>query len=143
MTSRPEQKTAHHLQLAFAGEGRDQLRFRYYAWLADEQGATEVAAVFREVAEEELLHACRLFELAAASGVDPVTGHAIGSVTEVLESALESERAEAAEIYPAYARAARREGRDDVAEWFERHAVADADHARRFEALLRTIEAGS
>lgn len=140
MSARPDQRTQHHLRLAFAGEGRDQLRFRYYSWLAEQSGDHEAAAVFREIAEEELLHACRLFELAAETGVDPVTGHAIGTLAEVLASAVESERLEATEIYPLYARTARREGRDDVADWFDRHAAADADHARRLETLLQSTE---
>jgi rubrerythrin len=140
VTSRPDRRTEHHLRLAFAGEGRDQLRFRYYAWLAEQAGAAEAAAVFRDIAEEELLHACRLFELAADTGIDPVTGHAIGSLAEVLASAVESERLEANEIYPSYARTARREGRQEVADWFERHAEADAAHAERLETLLRALD---
>jgi rubrerythrin len=43
------------------------------------------------------------------------------------------------DMYPGMAKAARAEGFDDIADWFETLAKAEKSHAGRFAALLKTI----
>lgn len=43
-------------------------------------------------------------------------------------------------MYPSMAKAAREEGFDDVAEWFETLAKAEKSHAGRFQKMLDTLK---
>ena len=44
-------------------------------------------------------------------------------------------------MYPAYAQAAREEGFDEIADWFETLARAERSHANRFQKTLNDLEA--
>ena len=43
-------------------------------------------------------------------------------------------------MYPSMSKAARDEGFDDIAEWFETLAKAEKSHAGRFQKMLDTIK---
>jgi rubrerythrin len=57
---------------------------------------------------------------------------AVGTTADNLRSAIAGETYEYTEMYPGFARTAREEGFDDVAEWFETLARAEKSHAGRF-----------
>ena len=42
-------------------------------------------------------------------------------------------------MYPAFAKTARDEGLDDIADWFEILAKAEKSHAGRFEQMLDSL----
>jgi rubrerythrin len=50
---------------------------------------------------------------------DPVTGVPIGNSVDNLKSAIEGEVHEYTDMYPGYAKTAREEGFEEIADWFE------------------------
>lgn len=132
-------KTHDNLKEAFAGESQANRRYLYFAQKADVEGRPEVAGLFRDVAEGETGHAFGHFEFLEEVG-DPVTGVPVGSTEENLKSAIEGETYEYTQMYPGFAKTARDEGFDEVAEWFETLARAEKSHAGRFTKGLENLE---
>ena len=131
-------KTFENLKAAFAGESQANRRYLYFARLADSEGYSEVAELFREVAQHETGHAfghMRFLKQVA----DPVTDVPIGSSRQNLTSGYEGETYEATEMYPGFAEVARNEGFEELAEWFETLAKAERSHAGRFTKGLESI----
>jgi rubrerythrin len=132
-------KTAQNLKEGFAGESQANRRYLYFAQKADIEGRPEVAGLFRDVAEGETGHAFGHFEFLEEVG-DPVTGVPVGSTEENLKSAIEGETYEYTQMYPGFAKTARDEGFDEIAEWFETLARAEKSHAGRFTKGLENLE---
>ena len=131
-------ETEKNLKEAFAGEAQANRRYLYFARKADVEGYPEVAgmfrdvaALFRSVAEGETGHAFGHFDFLAEVG-DPVTDVAVGATTDNLKSAVTGETYEYTEMYPGFARTARDEGFEEIAEWLETLARAEKSHAGRF-----------
>ena len=133
-------KTEANLKEAFAGESQANRRYLYFAQKADVEGYPDVAALFRSVAEGETGHAFGHFDFLAAVG-DPVTGEPVGSTPDNLRSAIAGETYEYTEMYPGFAKTARDEGFDQVAEWLETLARAEKSHAGRFAKGLEDVPA--
>jgi rubrerythrin len=132
-------KTHGNLKEAFAGESQANRRYLYFAQKADIEGRPDVAGLFRDVAEGETGHAFGHFEFLEEVG-DPVTGVPVGATEDNLKSAIEGETYEYTQMYPGFAKVAREEGFDDVAEWFETLARAEKSHAGRFTKGLAALE---
>jgi rubrerythrin len=132
-------QTEANLKEAFAGESQANRRYLYFAQKADVEGYPDVAALFRSVAEGETGHAFGHFDFLAEVG-DPVTGVAVGSTVDNLKSAIEGETYEFTEMYPGFAKTARDEGFEQVAEWLEMLARAEKSHAGRFTQGLESVK---
>jgi rubrerythrin len=130
-------KTEQNLKEAFAAESQANRRYLYFAQKADIEGYPDVAALFRSVAEGETGHAFGHLDFLAIIG-DPVTGEPVGSTEENLRSAIASETYEYNEMYPGFARTARDEGFDEIAEWLETLARAEKSHAGRLTQGLES-----
>ncbi len=128
-------RTEDNLKAAFAKEALANRRFLYFAQKADIEGHSDVAAIFRSTAEGETGHAHGHLEYLEACG-DPDTGLPIGETTSNLRAAIASETQDGAELYPRMAQMAREEGFDEIADWFETLAKAEASHASRFRKAL-------
>jgi len=63
----------------------------------------------------------------------------VGSTEDNLKSAIEGETYEYTEMYPGFAKTAREEGFDEIAEWMETLARAEKSHAGRFQQGLESI----
>ena len=63
----------------------------------------------------------------------------LGGSQDNLKSAVAGETYEYTEMYPGFARTARDEGLEEVAEWLETLARAEKSHAGRFQAALESI----
>jgi len=129
-------RTLENLQEAFARESQDNRRFLYFATKADVEGLPEIASLFRSLAEGETMHAFGhldfLSELEEWAGLGET-----GTVLACLRAALELEVSEHMQMYPGFARTARGEGFDEVAEWFEVLIRSERSHA---EHLGRAVE---
>ena len=134
-------KTHDNLKNAFAGESQANRRYLYFARRADIEGYPDVGGLFRDTSEAETGHAFGHLDFLKEAG-DPVTGVPIGSTEENLKSAVEGETYEFTEMYPGFAKAARDEGFDEIAEWFETLAKAERSHAGRFTKGLQTLSLG-
>ena len=128
-------QTEQNLKDAFAGESQANRRYLYFASKADVEGYNDVAAVFRSTAEGETGHAHGHLEYLEAVG-DPATGLPMGDTVKNLEASIAGETHEYTDMYPGFAKTAREEGFEDIADWFETLAKAEKSHAGRFQALL-------
>jgi rubrerythrin len=140
MAGLAKSKTFNNLKDAFAGESQANRRYLYFAKRADIEGYPEVGGLFREVGEGETGHAHGHLEFLAEVG-DPATGQPIGGTALNLAAAVAGETYEYTEMYPGFARTARDEGFDEVAEWFETLARAEKSHAGRFAKALKDLKA--
>ncbi len=134
-----ESKTHENLKAAFAGESQANRRYLYFAAKADVEGFNDVAALFRSTAEGETGHAHGHLEYLEAVG-DPATGEPIGATRANLKAAVAGETHEYTDMYPGMAKAARDEGFEEIADWFETLAKAERSHARRFQKALDELE---
>ena len=133
-------KTHQHLKDAFAGESQANRRYLYFAAKADVEGQNDVAVVFRSTAEGETGHAHGHLEYMEKCG-DPATDLPIGGTRDNLKSAIAGETHEYTDMYPGMASAAREEGFDEIADWFETLAKAERSHANRFQKALDNLDA--
>ena len=132
-------KTHENLKTAFAGESQANRRYLYFARRADIEGYPDVGGLFRDTSEAETGHAFGHLDFLKEVG-DPVTNVPIGDTDKNLKSAVEGETYEYTQMYPGFARTAREEGMDEIAEWFETLARAEKSHAGRFQKGLDTLK---
>jgi rubrerythrin len=135
MKSLKGSKTHDNLKTAFAGESQANRRYLYFARRADIEGYPDVGGLFRDTSEAETGHAFGHMDFLKEVG-DPVTGVPIGDTEKNLKSAVEGETYEYTQMYPGFAKTARDEGFDEIAEWFETLARAEKSHAGRFQKGL-------
>ena len=135
MTELKGTQTHENLKAAFAGESQANRRYLWMAKVADVEGYPEIAGNFRETAEGETGDAHGHLDYLKVAG-DPATGLPIGDTEQNLASAVAGETYEYTDMYPGFAKTAREEGFDEVADWFETLAKAEKSHAGRFQSLL-------
>ena len=132
-------KTHDNLKAAFAGESQANRRYLYFANKADVEGQNDVAALFRSTAEGETGHAHGHLEYLAQVG-DPATGEPIGETADNFRASIAGETYEYTQMYPGFAKSARDEGFDEIADWFETLARAEKSHAGRFQQGLDGLD---
>ncbi len=127
-----------NLKEAFAGEAQANRRYLYFSRQADIEGYPDIGGLFRDTGEAETGHAFGHLDFLKEVG-DPVTGVPIGTTEENLRSGIEGETYEYTQMYPGFAKTAREEGFEDLADWFETLAKAERSHAGRFTKGLESI----
>ncbi len=132
-------KTHENLKAAFAGESQANRRYLYFAKNADVEGHPDLAGLFRDTAEGETGHAHGHLDFLKQVG-DPATGEPIGDTRKNLKAAIAGETYEYTEMYPGFAKQARQEGFEEIAEWFETLARAEKSHAGRFTKGLQSLD---
>jgi len=146
VTSLKGTQTEKNLLTAFAGESQARNRYTYFASQARKDGFEQVAAAFGETADQEKEHAERLFKLLEGGSVEvqaEFPAGVIGATAENLEAAAAGENYEWTDMYPSFAKVAREEGFDEIADIFEAIAVAEKQHERRYRGLLANVKAGT
>jgi rubrerythrin len=128
-------KTHANLKEAFAQESQANRRYLYFAKVSDVEGHPDLAGLFRDTAEGETGHAHGHLDYLKRVG-DPATGEPIGDSVKNLRAAIASETYEYTQMYPGFAKTARDEGFEEIAEWFETLARAERSHAGRFQKGL-------
>jgi len=139
-------QTEKNLLTAFAGESQARNRYTYFASTAKNEGYRKISEVFEETAGQEKEHAKRLFKF--LEGGEVVVSAAfpagvVGNTFDNLKAAAAGEHYEQTEMYPGFAKVAREEGFGEIAEVFERIAVAERMHEKRYEAFAARIKDGS
>ena len=125
-------KTEANLQAAFAGESQARNKYTYFASKAKKEGYEQIASLFLETAENEKEHAKIWFKLL----------NGIGTTEENLEAAASGENYEWTDMYATFAKEAREEGFDKIAELFEGVAAIEKEHEARYLALLKNLREG-
>ena len=134
-----DHKTFKNLKDAFAGESQANCRYEYFAKQADVEGYPDVAGLFRDTAAGETGHAHGHLDYLRIVG-DPATGDPIGNTEKNLASAVVGETHEYQTMYPGFAKEAREEGFEDIADWFETLAKVEKSHAGRFAKALDGVK---
>ncbi len=138
-------KTEKNLLTAFAGESQARNRYTYFSSKARKEGFVQISAIFEETANQEKEHAKRLFKFLQGGEAEIAAGFPagiIGTTSENLKAAAAGENYETTEMYPGFARTAKEEGFDKIAEAFRSIAVAEARHRDRYLALEKNIAEG-
>lgn len=138
-------QTEKNLMAAFAGESQARNRYTYFVSKARDEGFMQVSAIFEETASQEKEHAKRLFKF-MEGGEITITGTfpagPVGTTSENLLEAAGGENYEWKEMYPGFAKIAKEEGFAAIATVFESIAVAEKQHAKRYEHLKANIDGG-
>ena len=127
-------KTEANLQAAFAGESQARNKYTYYASQAKKDGYVQIAAIFEETAANEKEHAKLWFKI--------LNGGKVGPTAENLKDAAAGENYEWTDMYATFAKEAREEGFDDIANLFEGVAAIEKEHEERYLKLLANVEGG-
>jgi len=127
-------KTEANLLAAFAGESQARNKYTYYASQAKKEGYEQISAVFLETADNEKEHAKMWFKV--------LHGGSVPKTVENLKDAASGENYEWTEMYMEFAKTAREEGFNEIAEAFEGVAKIEKEHEERYLALLKNIEDG-
>ncbi len=131
-------KTAENLKEAFGGESMANRRYLYFARVARGEGLEDVAELFEETAKGETGHAFGHLDFLLEVG-DPATGEPLGDTATNLRSAVAGETYEFTAMYPGFAKTAREEGFEEIADWMATLARAEKTHAGRFQKALDKV----
>ncbi len=131
MNSLKGTKTEANLLAAFSGESQARNKYTYYASKAKKDGYEQIAALFLETADNEKEHAKIWFKLLHDGIQDTATN---------LEDAAAGERYEWTDMYENFAKEAKEEGFDQIADLFEGVAKIEKEHEERYLALLKNVK---
>jgi rubrerythrin len=144
MASLKGTETEKNILTAFAGESQARNRYTYFASTAKKEGFVQISHIFEETANQEKEHAKRLFKFLEGGDVEfsaAFPAGTIGTTIENLKASAAGENYEYTEMYPSFAKIAREEGFNEVADAMEAIAVAEKQHEKRYNALIANIEA--
>ena len=120
--------TITNLEAAFAGESMAHIKYRYFAKLAREAGAEDVAKIFEETADQEVAH--------AFGHLDLLYPKAQLTPTKALEIAIEGETYEYTEMYPKFRHLAEQEGNTAAVAEYDEQIAESKEHAEAFKKTL-------
>ena len=124
-------RTEANLQTAFAGESMARNKYTFFASKAKKDGYVQIAKIFEETAANEKEHAKIWFKL-LNGGIDDTAAN--------LKAAAEGENYEWTDMYATFAKEAREEGFDHIADLFEMVGAIEKEHEERYRKLLRNVE---
>ena len=124
-------RTEANLQTAFAGESMARNKYTFFASKAKKDGYVQIAKIFEETAANEKEHAKIWFKL-LNGGIDDTAAN--------LKAAAEGENSEWTDMYATFAKEAREEGFDHIADLFEMVGAIEKEHEERYRRLLRNVE---
>lgn len=127
-------ETEKNLYKTFAGESRANTKYSLYAEQAREEGYMWVAEIFDETAKNEKAHAREVFEKYLSKINDTQTN---------LRQAAKGEAKEANKTYKEFERVARKEGFNDIADFYKDLQEVEESHRERFVELADSIQDGT
>lgn len=125
-------KTTENLQDAFAGESQANRKYLAFAQKADKQGFSQVARLFRAVAEAETIHAHA--HLRVLDGVQ--------DTTQNLQAAIDGEHHEFTKMYPEFILVANEEGNKKAITSMTYAMEVEKIHHALFQQALAAVAAG-
>lgn len=124
-------KTEANLMAAFAGESQARNKYTFFASKAKKDGYVQISKIFEETAANEKEHAEIWYKLLHNGVADTATN---------LKDAASGENFEWTDMYAQFAKEAREEGFDEIADKFEMVGAIEKHHEERFLKLLDNIE---
>ena len=140
-------QTEKNILAAFIGESQARNKYTFWASKAKEEGFVQIQQIFLETADQEKEHAKRLFKFldgGAEVKLDASAGAGyIGTTLENLKQAAHGENYEWQHMYPDFADVAEKEGFPAIAAVMRNIAIAEKQHAKRYEAFIKRLEENS
>ncbi|MDD4141331.1 MAG: rubrerythrin family protein [Bacteroidales bacterium] len=136
-------KTEKNLLKSFAGESQARNRYEFFSKVAKNEGYEQIAAIFMETSLQEKEHAKRFFKFLEGGPVEITAtfpAGVIGTTDENLSAAAAGENEEWSDMYPAFAKDAEEEGFTEIANCFKMVAKVEAEHEKRYLALLKNVK---
>ena len=139
-------QTEQNLLKAFAGESQAANRYDYFAKIARKEDYVQIAELFTETADNERQHAKQFFKYLEGGMVEITATYPAGilaSTADNLIASAEGELEEWGELYPDFAKVARQEGFNNIADTFEAIMEAEKAHEARFRILYDKVVEGT
>ena len=122
-------KTEANLMAAYSGESQARNKYTYYAGVAKNEGYEQIAAIFRETADNEKERAEIWFKLLGG----------IGDTKANLLAGVAGENYEWTVMYDQFAKEADEEGFTEIAAKFGMVAAIEKTHEERYQALINNV----
>jgi rubrerythrin len=138
-------QTEKNILTAFAGESQARNRYTYFAKQAKKDGFEQIAHIFEETANQEKEHAKRLFKFLEGGEVEITASFPAGVIGSTYENLLEAaagENYEQTQMYPNFAKMAKQEGFEEIAQTMVAIAVAERQHEKQYREMAANIQAG-
>ena len=126
-----DSQTFKNLQAAFAGESQAHTKYQYFASQAKKDGYVQIQNIFLETSKNEKEHAKIWYKL---------IHDGVGTTSQNLKDAAAGENDEWTSMYPEFAKTAREEGFDKIANLFEAVGAIEKEHEERYKLLLVNVE---
>ena len=143
MATLKKSQTEKNLLKAFAGESQARNKYAFFSSQAKKEGYEQIAWIFADTADNEKEHAKLFFTFLEGGDVEITASYPagrIGTTAENLKEAAAGERMEWGTLYPDFAEVAEKEGFPEIARVFRMILTVEADHEKRYLALLENIE---
>ena len=123
-------KTQENLQTAYLRESGAFNEYTFYAEQAKKDGYEQISKIFTQFAMNEQAHAKVWFKLF----------HGIAGTEDNLKDAADLENFERTVLYADFAKTAREEGFNDIAEIFDGVAAIERQHEEKYKQLLECVK---
>lgn len=121
--------TEKNLMTAFEGECKAHFKYLAFARQAEEEGKTDIARLFRAVAEAEAVHAMNHFRVMGG----------IGDTEKNLLAAIDGETYEFTQMYPGFIEQAENEGNSRATISFKHASQVEKIHNNLYNKALENI----
>ena len=138
-------RTEQNLLKSFAGESQARNRYDFFAKQAKKEGFEQISAIFSDTANQEQQHAKTFFRFLEGGDVEITATYPagkIGTTSENLKAAAMGENEEWTALYPEFAKVAKEEGLNEIANAFIQIAKVEKTHEERYLKLLKNIQEG-
>ena len=125
-------KTYDNLKTAFAGESQARVKYQFFASRAKKDGYEQIAEIFNKTSDNEKEHAKLWYKY--------LNDGAVADTRTNLEIAAAGEDYEWTDMYKEFARIAREEGFDEIADKFDGVGAIEKEHEERYRKLIKNID---
>lgn len=139
-------QTEKNLLKSFAGESQARNRYTYFAKAAEKEGFPLISKIFLATADQERIHASRMFKFLPGGPVEITATYPagiVGTTEQNLLAAAEGEHEEHTLLYPAFAETAKAEGFNDVATMYKMISKAETHHEAVYRMVLENVTNGT
>ena len=145
MTTFRESQTAKNLLISYAFESQATTRYMFFADQARRDGFMQIAAIFKETADQECEHALLFFKFFNGGELEVTASFLTGVVkttVENLSSAADLEHYVHSDLYAGFAAIGREEGFIRAADLWDAISVAEVQHEKTFQTLAENVASG-
>ena len=134
--------TEKNLQIAFINESQARNKYTFFASVAKKEGFVQISDIFTATANNEKEHAKLFYKYLQGRPVkiDFTFSSGIGKTLENLKLAASGEHFEWSELYKRFAKVAKEEGFDEIADTFCKVSEVEKHHDKRYSFLIKNIE---